>query len=96
MALLDARALSLALRLADGQNPLALYAAARRWHLWIYQTFSAVFTPQYQSDSRMLPMLRDRVLFPVSQISPLPKLLTAIVCGTMLPPLASLHRDGLV
>ncbi|MEO0903243.1 MAG: hypothetical protein AAFX89_00575 [Pseudomonadota bacterium] len=51
-----------------------------------YQAMSAVFTPQYQSDSRWLPVLRDRVLYPVSQVPPGPRLLTSIVCGTMLPP----------
>ena len=93
MALLDALALSQALRHADGQDPLVLYAQARRWHVRAYQAFSAVFTPQYQSDSRLLPALRDRVLFPLSQVPPLPRFLTALVCGTMLPPLGSLNRD---
>ncbi|MCC5975813.1 MAG: FAD-dependent monooxygenase [Rubellimicrobium sp.] len=92
MALLDALALAWALRLANGQDPLALYAAARRWHVRAYQAFSAAFTPQYQSDSRILPVIRDRVLFPLSQVPPLPRVLTALVCGTMLPPLASLDR----
>ena len=92
MALLDAQALALALRQADGQDPLALYAKARRAHVALYQTFSAVFTPQYQSDSRILPALRDHLLFPLSQIPPLPRILAALVCGTLLPPLASLDR----
>jgi len=90
MALLDALALAEALERAQGEAALALYAQARRWHVRAYQAFSAVFTPQYQSDSRWLPILRDRVLFPLSQITPLPHVLTSLVCGTMLPPLASL------
>ena len=94
MALLDALALALALERASGDAALALYAQARRWHLRAYQGFSAVFTPQYQSDSRWLPALRDRVLFPLSQIPPLPRVLTALVCGTLLPPLASLTPYG--
>jgi 2-polyprenyl-6-methoxyphenol hydroxylase-like FAD-dependent oxidoreductase len=94
MALLDALALSEALRLADGQDPLALYAAARRWHVRIYQAFSAAFTPQYQSDSRILPIVRDRVLFPLSQRGPLPRVLNALVCGTLVPPLSSLARTA--
>lgn len=92
MALLDALALAEAIRHADGQDPLALYAAARRWHVRVYQLFSRVFTPQYQSDSRALPALRDHLLFPLSQIGPLPRVLGALVSGTMLPPLASLAR----
>jgi 2-polyprenyl-6-methoxyphenol hydroxylase-like FAD-dependent oxidoreductase len=92
MALLDAQALALALRHADAQNPLALYAQARRAHVALYQSFSALFTPQYQSDSRALPWLRDRLLFPLSQISPLPRVLTRLVCGHLVPPLGSLDR----
>ncbi len=94
MALLDAFALAEALRLAKGDAALALYARARRWHVRIYQAMSAVFTPQYQSDSRWLPALRDRVLFPASQIGPLPRLLSAIVCGTMVRPLGSMMGRG--
>ncbi len=90
MALLDALALSRAIGAADGQDPLALFAAARRAHVWAYQAFSRAFTPQYQSDSRFLPVLRDRALFPFSQIAPLPRVLSALVCGTMLPPLGPL------
>jgi 2-polyprenyl-6-methoxyphenol hydroxylase-like FAD-dependent oxidoreductase len=90
MALLDALALARALDVAEGDAALALYTKARRLHVLTYQTMSAAFTPQYQSDSRWLPVLRDRLLYPVSQIPPGPKLLTAIVCGTMLPPLGRL------
>lgn len=92
MALLDALALAEALRQANGQDPLALYAQARRWHVYTYQLFSAVFTPQYQSDSRALPMLRDRLLYPLSQVKPVASILNRLVCGTLLPPLASLEK----
>ena len=90
MALLDAQALQLALRLAPVDEALMHYAAARRWHVRVYQAMSWAFTPQYQSDSKILPVLRDRALFPVSQIWPIPKVLTRLVCGDMLPPLGSL------
>ncbi|MEM9583581.1 MAG: NAD(P)/FAD-dependent oxidoreductase [Pseudomonadota bacterium] len=91
MALLDAMALSEALRFEpDIPTALLHYARARRWHVWIYQAMSWAFTPQYQSDSKWLPVLRDRVLFPVSQIQPLPRVLTRLVCGNMIPPLGSL------
>ena len=49
---------------------------------------SAVFTPQYQSSSRVLPWLRDRLLAPLSRVPPLPRILTAIVSGDILPPVA--------
>lgn len=93
MALQDALALAQALEQADGDAALALYAKARRWHVMAYQAMSAVFTPQYQSNSRWLPVLRDRILYPVSQLPPGPKLLTSIVCGTMLQPLGRLARS---
>jgi len=92
MALLDALALAKALDVTTGTEALALYAKARRLHVMVYQTMSAAFTPQYQSDSTWLPVLRDRVLYPVSQIPPVPRVLTSLVCGTMLPPLGRLRK----
>lgn len=92
MALLDALALCRALERSRGNVALALqwYAQARRWHVRSYQAMSRLFTPQYQSDSRWLPILRDRVLFPASQLRPIPRVLTRLVCGDLLPPLGSL------
>lgn len=90
MALLDARALQLALRQARGDEALRLYAGARRYHVALYQTFSAAFTPQYQSDSAVLPLLRDHVLAPLSQIWPVPAILTKLVCGDLVPTMPAL------
>lgn len=87
MALLDALSLALALRLPLDEAPRA-HLRARRGHLGLYQAMSAVFTPQYQSSGRVLPWLRDRVLAPLSQVPPLPRVLTAIVSGDLLPPVA--------
>ena len=90
MALLDALALAEAVvkgRLT-GEDPGPIYAQARRWHVRLYQTMSAAFTPQYQSHSRWLPVLRDRVLMPVSRIQPVPRILTRLVAGDLIPPLA--------
>jgi 2-polyprenyl-6-methoxyphenol hydroxylase-like FAD-dependent oxidoreductase len=85
MALLDALALALAV---EQEDPGAHYARARRWHVWLYQVMSAAFTPQYQSDSRWLPILRDRILMPVSRIAPVPRILTRLVAGDLILPLA--------
>lgn len=90
MALLDARALQLALRGARGEDVLRQYAGARRWHVKLYQALSASFTPQYQSESTVLPVLRDRILAPLSQTWPMPAILTKLVCGDLVPPMPSL------
>lgn len=86
MALLDAAALASALTTRPLSRALPAYARARRLHTGIYQFMSRAFTPMYQSDSRVLPLVRDRLLFPVSQIPPVPRLLTSLVCGTMVRP----------
>ncbi|ROT98936.1 FAD-dependent oxidoreductase [Histidinibacterium lentulum] len=92
MALLDALALARALAVHPHCLPDALvaHAKARRWHVRAYQGMSALFTPQYQSDSRVLPVLRDRVLFPLSRVPPIPAALSRLVSGTLLPPVAGL------
>ena len=64
------------------------YAAMRRWHVRIYQGMSAAFTPMYQSGSRGLPVLRDLVLAPCSGLPGVRHMLTRLVAGTMIPPLA--------
>lgn len=93
MALLDALALSLALdetqvlrEPVDEAGPR--YAQMRRWHVRLYQAMSAAFTPQYQSDGRMMPFLRDHLLAPMARTWPMPPILTQLVRGTLVPPLA--------
>ncbi|MEP2139343.1 MAG: NAD(P)/FAD-dependent oxidoreductase, partial [Erythrobacter sp.] len=90
MAMLDAWALALAIKRFTLPEALRHFERARRWHVRIYQAMSWAFTPQYQSDSTILPILRDRVLYPVSTIPPIPKILTKLVCGDLIPPHASL------
>ena len=91
MALLDASALHSALTDPDIDIALLNYRRARRAHVWLYQLLSASFTPQYQSDSTVLPWLRDRLLFPLSQVPPAPSVLTRLVRGDIIPPLGSLR-----
>ncbi|WP_371168606.1 FAD-dependent oxidoreductase [Aliiroseovarius sp. 2305UL8-7] len=92
MALLDAAALADALdRHAPAQATVA-YARARRVHVAIYQAMSWVFTPMYQSNSRVLPVLRNNLLFPLSLIPPAPRVLTSLVCGTMTNPIRYLPQ----
>ena len=92
MALLDARALTVALRRnTDVGASLADYAQLRRWHVRLYQAMSLTLTPFYQSDSRWLPVLRD-VLVPIATtVPPLPQFLAALVAGRLLDPLPRLE-----
>lgn len=85
MALLDAAALAHSLDRYPIKQALLAYASARRWHVQTYQAISAIFTPAYQSDSRILPIVRDRLLFPFSQIPPMPYFLSRLVSGTLVP-----------
>ena len=90
MALLDAMALRLALAMpGDLQAAPAAQTAMRRWHRAVYQALSAALTPMYQSHSRTLPVLRDHLLAPLSRLPGVSHLLTALVSGDLLPPLAA-------
>jgi 2-polyprenyl-6-methoxyphenol hydroxylase-like FAD-dependent oxidoreductase len=87
MALLDALALAHALRDAP-EDPGPAYAQMRRWHVRLYQGMSWAFTPQYQSDSRVLPALRDHLLAPVARVWPVRGILGRLVRGDLIPALA--------
>ncbi len=87
MALLDARALVHALNTSeDLESALPRYAASRRLHVRTFQALSAAFTPFYQSDSTVMPLLRDRVMATVSKIPPAPQILASMVAGTLVDP----------
>ena len=89
MALLDALALARCLAV---EQPLAeqlrAYARVRHWHVRLFQAVSAIFTPFYQSDSRMLPIVRDWLAAPLSRLPLADALLTRLVSGMTVPPLA--------
>ena len=88
MALIDAAALASALDCHDDlSDALSAYAAMRRRHVRLYQALSAVFTPFYQSDSAILPLLRDRLVPALARIPPGPQILSAIVSGFLVDPL---------
>ncbi|MFN3228319.1 MAG: FAD-dependent oxidoreductase [Asticcacaulis sp.] len=94
MALLDAFSLWRAIQALQPGTPieaaLQAYAHERRGHVWAYQTISAMFTPAYQSDSRILPPLRDHILYPFSRIPPMPWLLSRMVRGDLVSPLSGM------
>ncbi len=91
MALMDAYALALALR-QEGNLDTALKRAIgfRANHVWLYQTMSALFTPFYQSDSAILPLIRDRLVGPLSRMKPFDYVLSAMVSGLVGRPLKPL------
>jgi 2-polyprenyl-6-methoxyphenol hydroxylase-like FAD-dependent oxidoreductase len=87
MALLDAAALATALASTrDVSDALAAYVGMRRRHVRLFQAMSYLFTPFYQSDSRVLPLVRD-LAGPLSRVWPAPRLLATIVAGTLTDPL---------
>lgn len=91
MALLDAYALALALRGAeDVATALSRAIAMRRRHVLLYQALTAMFTPVYQSDSRFLPFVRDRVVGPVSKLWPATWVQASMVSGLVGNPLGPL------
>lgn len=82
MALLDAEALGRAVAGAsDVRSAPPAYAAARRAHVRLYQAVTWLFTPVYQSDSRALPWLRDRLFAPASRLPGMGRTLARLVAG---------------
>lgn len=82
MALLDAEALGRAVHESrDVADAPARYAAARRFHVRLYQAATWAFTPVYQSDSRLLPWLRDRLFAPASRLPGADGALARLVAG---------------
>jgi salicylate hydroxylase len=91
MALLDAWALARALREEDRvDSALRRAVALRRAHVRLYQALSALFTPAYQSDSRLLPWIRDRVVPPFGRLWPATRIQAEMVAGTFGGPLERL------
>ncbi|MDB5438908.1 MAG: glutamate synthase [Caulobacteraceae bacterium] len=91
MAMLDAYALAKALREGGGlETALPRYAALRRTHVGLYQLMSTLFTPVYQSDGTLLPLVRDRLVGPISRLWPATVIQAAMVAGLVGDPLGHL------
>lgn len=87
MALLDVRALVDALSATqDVQAAIATYAQVRKRHVRTYQLMSHLFTPFYQSDSAVLPIIRDYLVPPLARLPLAQKLLAHMVAGTLVQP----------
>ena len=84
MALLDVMALTEALeKHKDLPEAFTAYARARRLHVKLYQALSRAFTPFYQSDSAVLPLMRDYLVAKMSRLPPAQKFLASIVAGKL-------------
>jgi 2-polyprenyl-6-methoxyphenol hydroxylase-like FAD-dependent oxidoreductase len=100
MALLDAWALAAGLaRHSMIEAALAEAVALRQHHVRFYQWLTWLFTPVYQSDSRILPFMRDRLVGPLSRLWPATAIQAAMVSGLIGNPLKTLgleeHIDSL-
>jgi salicylate hydroxylase len=97
MALLGSLALARALAAhADVSTALEAYRRARLTHIRLYQLASWMFTPAYQSDSGAIAWVRDWLMAPFSRVWPMPKILAALVAGSIGSPLSAIDaiRDG--
>lgn len=91
MAMLDAWALAQGIKGAGSiEQGLTAAVAMRRKHVRLYQWLTALFTPVYQSDSRVLPFLRDRLVGPLSKLWPATTIQAAMVSGLVGSPLRAL------
>jgi salicylate hydroxylase len=82
MALLDAQALGSAMATASSvADALVAYRRRRQGYVRLYQAMSRVFTPAFQSDSRALPWLRDRLVAPLDRVPIGRRLAARIVAG---------------
>jgi 2-polyprenyl-6-methoxyphenol hydroxylase-like FAD-dependent oxidoreductase len=89
MALLDVMALDAAMQNASDIASVGPdYARRRRWHVRTYQTLSAMFTPFYQSDSLLLPWIRDSLVSHAARIPMAQRFLARMVAGTLVKPIA--------
>jgi 2-polyprenyl-6-methoxyphenol hydroxylase-like FAD-dependent oxidoreductase len=87
-ALLDMKALMLAMARYKSFDDFApAFAKARRRHVMTYQALSYLFTPFYQSDSQILPFLRNGVVSTASRVPVVQRLLASMVAGTLVQPI---------
>jgi len=93
MALLDALALSKAINSNEKFNHFApLYARMRRTHIKLFQAASSFLTPFYQSDSRLLPAIRDTLFEPVTKLPYSSKLVATLGSGLLTDPISTINR----
>lgn len=87
MAMLDAYVLAQMIAEHPLKEALPAYAKSRRNHVRLYQLMSWALTPMYQSDSKIMPWLRDWILAPLSYLRPFRWMLSKIGSGNFIAPI---------
>ncbi len=92
MAFLDAIALTIALNKYKNNPTMAgrYYQQLRRNHVRLYQSVSYLLTPFYQSNSTLLPLLRDTLFEPVNALGLTSRLITRLGAGLLANPASRL------
>lgn len=84
MALMDAAALAKAIAHAESLPQLVInYRRSRVFHIGLYQMLSRVFTPLYQSDSQLLPLVRDVTIHNFARLPLIRGLIARTVSGRL-------------
>lgn len=87
MALIDAAALANAVGYADRFDEIRpYYKNLRSDHVILYQVMSALFTPLYQSDSKLLSAIRDTIIHDFAKWPLVRKLIAKVVSGSLCMP----------
>ena len=72
---------------------LEVFLRLRGFHVRYYQLISQLFTPFYQSDSKLLPLLRDYLAAPASRLPIARGILSDLVSGMLGGPLERLDLN---
>ncbi len=84
MALMDAFAVSKAIEHGEDLASITQrYRHFRADHVRIYQYLSQVFTPLYQSNSRVLPVIRDAVIHNFADLPIIRNVIANVVSGSL-------------
>ena len=84
MALIDAAALAAALeRSASLSEAGERYRKARMTHIRLYQMLSVIFTPLYQSDSLLKPLIRDIAIHHFARMPFIRRFIAKTVSGNL-------------
>jgi salicylate hydroxylase len=84
MALMDAAALTKAIKYAENLAGVANhYRHYRGDHVRLYQYLSYMFTPLYQSDSRLLPVVRDAIIHNCARLPLVRTMIATVVSGKL-------------